>query len=138
MPPPRKLASYVSDPHDFCRLCHSNQKINGTLQNIRHIFNAKIQKPRKKPPRGQQPPPEESLPPPVPIADVLRSFGLNISEQDFSKSHRICEKCCRTVIRIWVDMESLEKWRLGRERERLGSYNRFGFQAIYGKEGQVR
>ncbi|KAI8515186.1 hypothetical protein Bbelb_077770 [Branchiostoma belcheri] len=88
----------LSALHDFCRLCGSNQKIRGTLQHVRYIF--------------QQSPPTTSKPTGEPsIADLLLSLGMKVSQQDETKSHRICQKCYRQLLRVRESVNVLEQWR---------------------------
>ncbi|XP_078659349.1 uncharacterized protein LOC144904350 [Branchiostoma floridae x Branchiostoma belcheri] len=88
---PRKSGKWLSDLHDFCRFCGSNQRINGTLQRIRPIFQ---------PGRGGQT-----------IANVLHSLGVEVSEDDKTRSHRMCDKCHRHLQKVLENLKLVEKWK---------------------------
>ncbi|XP_078606564.1 uncharacterized protein LOC144879197 [Branchiostoma floridae x Branchiostoma japonicum] len=111
MSAPKKLGAQTSNLHDFCRLCDSNQKIKGTLQHCRLIFRAKIAQSWVKKEPGTP------SPPPIPIVDVLQYIGLDVSEQDESKSHRICEACCRKVARVRGSIGDLNEWKANESRK---------------------
>ncbi|XP_066263234.1 uncharacterized protein [Branchiostoma lanceolatum] len=111
MSAPRKLGVQTSDLHDFCRLCDFNQKIKGTLQHVKHVFRSTI------PQSWVKKEPDKPPPPPIPIVDVLRYIGLDVSEQDDSKSHRICEACCRKVARVRGSVGDLNKWKANEGRK---------------------
>ncbi|XP_035657522.1 uncharacterized protein LOC118403134 [Branchiostoma floridae] len=111
MSAPKKVGVQTSNLHDFCRLCDSNQKIKGTLQHCRLIFRAKIAQSWVKKEPGTP------SPPPIPIVDVLQYIGLDVSEQDESKSHRICEACCRKVARVRGSIGDLNEWKANEGRK---------------------
>ncbi|XP_078581266.1 uncharacterized protein LOC144864791 isoform X2 [Branchiostoma floridae x Branchiostoma japonicum] len=103
--PGRSTGKWLSDLHDFCRLCGKNQRIRGTLQHVVVIFDDRIKKGDIK--KGD--PPVVTLPS---VATVLLSLGLKISKDDPSKSRRVCETCARRADNIKKSMdEYLETWK---------------------------
>lgn len=90
---------------DFCRLCPTNLRVNGTLTNLRKIFDL------------PDPNPDPEKPVEKSIFERLAAVGVILRKRK-DASERLCLKCHRYIKRVEDTLTRLQEWKDVDDRER--------------------